>query len=46
MIPLKIWILKKTANSLLVDAIQTNDHILADKLTLLIDALREGGWNE
>lgn len=41
---IKIWLLKKLIGSLVEDAIQSNDHLLADKAIVLQDALKGGGF--
>ncbi|GMB01863.1 hypothetical protein [Pelosinus sp. IPA-1] len=43
---IKIWLLKKLIGSLVEDAIQSNDHLLADKIIILEDAFKEVGFFE
>ena len=46
LINLKLYAINYLVHSLNDDAIKTNDHNLADKIILLMDALKVGGLSE
>lgn len=44
MLKFKIYILNKLLDSLLLDAFILNSHILADRVIVIQDAMKEVGW--